>query len=95
VVIASLAPYTIDLHCKDFRVRRAHHRMGFTIEGAPAGDGQLDIPALFARLEGFGKDPNAIIELWTPPAATWAATVELENAWAIRSVGYLRSLITG
>ena len=37
VVIETLAPYTVNLHIKDFDIRRTDHNMGFTIFGTPAG----------------------------------------------------------
>jgi hypothetical protein len=41
----------------------------------------------------MGRDPNAILELWTPPAGTQAETVAKEATWARESVDYLRRLI--
>jgi len=38
-----LLPYTINLHVKDFTVFRVSHKMGFIIEGRPAGKGMLNI----------------------------------------------------
>jgi len=32
--------YAFSLHVKDFAVSRAWHRMGFLVEGRPAGKGQ-------------------------------------------------------
>ena len=39
-----LLPYTINLHLKDFTIRRVSHKMGMIIEGTPAGKGMLNIP---------------------------------------------------
>lgn len=93
VVVAALAPWTVNLHVKDFALARASHKMGFTVEGRPAGQGQLNIPWLLERLRELGRDPSAILELWTPPESTWAETVAKEAAWAAASVEYLRTLI--
>ncbi len=41
VVVEASAPWTLNLHVKDFVVRRVSHSMGFTVEGRPAGQGQL------------------------------------------------------
>jgi 3-oxoisoapionate decarboxylase len=92
VVVDKLAPFTINLHVKDFAVRRAEHMMGFTIEGAPVGQGQLDVPWLVETLGGPGRDISAIIELWTPPEKTVEATVQKEAEWAEVSVRYLKNL---
>ncbi len=38
-----LAPYTFNLHIKEFIVERHPHMMGFSIEGRPVGQGQLPL----------------------------------------------------
>ena len=67
--------------------------MGFVVEGCPAGDGRLDIPWLLKEIRADGRAANAVLELWTPPAATIEATVERENSWATASVATLRKFI--
>ncbi len=93
VVVEALAPLTVNLHVKDFVVRRAGHHMGFAIEGAPAGEGRLDLPWLLARLRAAGRDPNAVLEQWVPPEPRLEDTVAKELAWAERGVRHLRRLI--
>lgn len=93
VVLQALGPWVVNLHVKDFAICRADHMMGFTIEGRPAGQGRLNLPWLLQELCDRGRDPNAILELWTPPAETLAATIAREDAWAAASVEYLRTLI--
>jgi sugar phosphate isomerase/epimerase len=93
VVVDVLGPWTVNLHVKDFAIFRASHLMGFTVEGRPAGQGRLDVPWLIGRLRELGRDPNAILELWTPPEDTLSATIAKERAWAENSVEYLRDLI--
>ncbi len=92
-VVDALGPLTANLHLKDFVVQRAPHNMGFTIEGRPAGQGQLNIPWLLQALRRRGTEPNAILELWTPPEPSLAATIAKEEAWAASSIAYLRQLI--
>ncbi len=93
VVVETLGPLTVNLHLKDFAVQRLPHSQGFTIEGRPARAGMLDIPWLLQRLRDLGRDPNAIIELWTPPEPTSHATIEKESTWAAQSVVAMRQLI--
>jgi 3-oxoisoapionate decarboxylase len=93
IVVSTLGPRTISLHVKDFEVRRAPHAMGLVVEGEPAGQGRLDIPWLLSDLRGLGRDPNALLELWTPPEATLAATIAKERRWADESIAYLRTLL--
>jgi sugar phosphate isomerase/epimerase len=85
-----LLPYTINLHIKDFSIKRVSHKMGFVIEGTPAGKGMLNIEALVRRLKDYGKCGSAILELWTPPAETIDLTVEKEELWAAESIAYLK-----
>lgn len=93
VVLEVLGPLVVNLHVKDFAIFRASHLMGFTLEGRPAGEGQLDVPWLLEELANLGLDPNAILELWTPPEDSLAATIAKEDAWAVASIKYLRTLI--
>ena len=92
-VLAELGPWVVNLHIKDFEIVRPDHKMGFVVNGRPAGQGRLDIPWLLATLHGLGRDPNAILELWTPPQEHLAATIALEDRWAAASVEYMRGLI--
>jgi 3-oxoisoapionate decarboxylase len=92
-VVETLGPLTVNLHVKDFAIERVSHAMGFVIEGKPAGCGRLNVPWLLEKLRAFGRDPNAILELWTPPAATLEETIAREAQWAADSIRYLRSLI--
>ena len=93
-VAEALAPWIVNLHIKDYAVRRLPHLMGFTIEGRPAGQGDLDIPWLlgFVRSEA-PRDVSAIVELWPPPEEDLEATLAKEAAWVEASVAYLKSFI--
>ena len=93
VVLAALGDRVINLHVKDFRVYRVSHMMGFVVEGTPAGQGQLNVPWLIRELSARGRDPNAILELWTPPDALLNDTIQKEAHWATDSIHYLRDLI--
>lgn len=95
IVIETLAPYTVNLHIKDIAISRVSSKMGFIIEGRPACKGQLDIPWILECLRAQGRNPNAIIELWTPYGLTLEETIAQEHAWAGESVHNLRALIPG
>jgi len=92
-VVETLGPWTVNLHVKDFAIERVSHAMGFVVEGKPAGRGRLNVPWLLEKLRALGRDPNAILELWTPPGATLEETIAREAEWAEDSIKYLRSLI--
>jgi len=93
VVVATLAPYVLNLHVKDFIIQRVSSQMGFTVAGCAVGQGRLDVPWLLEQLRAAGKEVNAIIELWTPLGASLAETIQHEAAWAAESVRYLRKFI--
>jgi sugar phosphate isomerase/epimerase len=93
VVVERLAPYALNLHVKDFTISRVDGQMGFSVEGAPAGRGRLDVPRLLERLAAAGRDVNAILEQWTPRQAGLEETIALEAEWASQSLSYLRRLV--
>ena len=93
VVVEKLSPFAVNLHVKDFVIRRASHMMGFSIEGRPVGQGQLDVPWLVKMLGGTERDISAIIELWTPPGTSLSSTIDTEREWAEMSIAYLRELL--
>lgn len=93
VALNALAPWTVNLHLKDFTIQRASHQAGFAIEGRPAGQGRLDVPWLLQGLRDAGRDVNAILELWTSPEKDLAATIAKEAEWVVTSIEYLRQLI--
>ena len=92
-VTETLVPQTMCLHLKDFTVRRFWNMMGFTVEGRPAGAGQIDLPLLFNALKASPYDYNVIIELWPPEQTTLEETIALEHVWAAESVANLRRYV--
>lgn len=88
-----LLPYTINLHIKDFTIRRVSHKMGIITEGAPAGKGMLNISELVNRLNLTGTCQSAILELWTPPEKEIGETIFKEENWANESIQYLKSIL--
>ncbi|QGQ94993.1 hypothetical protein EHS13_08905 [Paenibacillus psychroresistens] len=91
-VIQALAPYIVNLHIKDFNIQRIHHQMGFEVIGTAAGSGRLDIPLLLQTLKKLKKQPNAILELWTPYTNSVAETIQLEKTWFDMSLNYLKAV---
>ena len=91
-VLDQLAPFTVNLHVKDFAITRVPYAMGFTVAGRPAGRGMLDVPALRDAVAAHGRCRSAILETWTPPESTVAATIAKERRWARDSIAYLKPL---
>jgi sugar phosphate isomerase/epimerase len=89
-VLGELAPRVVNLHIKDFQVTRLPHHKGFTIEGAPAGRGRLDIPAILSLLRGRHESMTAVVELWLSPDDDIEQTIAREDRWATESVASVR-----
>lgn len=92
-VIEKLAPYVVNLHVKDFSIARHEHNMGFMLIGTPAGQGMLDTEWVMRQLDKYGRDYNAILELWPPPENTVQATIAKEHQWVQQSISFLRTLL--
>ena len=92
-VTTVLAPYTICLHHKEFIVRRVWNMMGYSVEGMPAGKGQLDTPWLLDVLNQTGASYNVILEVWPPEQQTLQATLDMEERWVRESITYLRQFV--
>ena len=92
-VIAELAPYTVNLHMKDFKIQRLNHMMGFELTGTPAGSGQMNLDYAVSELNKHGRDPNIILELWTPYTGDITTTMQKEKDWADQSIKYLNKHI--
>lgn len=89
-VMEHLAPYTVNLHIKDFRIQRWPHLMGFRVDGCAAGQGILDIPALLQQVTPYEYCQSVTLELWSSPLDNAEETLENERQWAATSIDYLK-----
>lgn len=92
VVVETLGPWIVNLHLKDFTIFRPPHMMGFTVEGRPAGSGQLNVPHLLEILAAHEREFSAVLELWTPPEPSLEQTIRKEQRWVRESVEFLDPL---
>ena len=90
-VLSILAPYTVNLHVKDFSIKRLAHQMGFTVTGSPAGQGMLNLATVMGKLLPYNRCQSAILEQWVVPDDTVEGTVFKEHEWANISIKYLKS----
>ena len=101
-VVSVLAPYTVNLHIKDFTIERLSHKMGFSVAGCPAGQGMLNIPWLIKEINKHQRCATATLEVWSSPVGNSVetpvdsqndlqATIEREKAWAEASIHYLQT----
>lgn len=92
-VAEKLLPYTINLHIKDYTIKRVEHQMGFHVTGTIAGQGMLPIKWLFNEVGKYGKCQSAILELWPPPEKDVEATIRKEELWVGESISYLQGIV--
>ncbi|UHG93075.1 sugar phosphate isomerase/epimerase family protein [Spirosoma oryzicola] len=90
-VVRTLAPYTVNLHLKDFGIQRPPHLMGFQIDGRIAGQGMLNIPWLVDQVSQYGRCQTAILEQWVVPESTLADSIRKEAVWAEESLTHLKN----
>jgi len=91
-VATLLAPFTVNLHIKDFKSERLSHKMGFTVTGTEVGKGLCDVALLMEKLQPFNRCQSAVLEQWVPPAELVSITVEKEQTWAAEGIRYLKDL---
>lgn len=89
-VTETLAPYTVNFHIKDFLIKRFAHHMGFTVTGAPAGKGMLDLRMVMEKLSQYKRCKSAILEQWVPAETSQEQTIRKEIQWAEESIQFLK-----
>jgi sugar phosphate isomerase/epimerase len=87
-VIELTRPHVRNIHVKDFAFSRRDGWVGFTLAGAPLGEGLLDIDHLMTAATA---QTNRIIEHWLPWQGDAESTVALEAEWTRRNLDHLRS----
>lgn len=92
-VVEVLAPLTVNLHVKDFSIRRRRHGMGFQVEGACLGRGMLDLGGLLEAVGRHGRCGTAVLEQWAPERSTPPETVALEREWVQEASTVLRRAV--
>lgn len=89
-VLRLLGPLTVNLHVKDFAIRRRPHGMGFEVLGARLGTGMLDLPAVLEAVADHGRCTTAVLEQWAPERPRPEDAAALERAWVEESSTVLR-----
>lgn len=75
------APHVKNWHVKDFAFTRAEGWVGFSLTGAPLGEGLLDYDAVFAALDPVRRGITRIAEHWLPWQGDPVTTARTEAAW--------------
>ena len=84
------APFTRNLHVKDFAFSRQAGWVGFTYAGARLGEGLLDYDYLVEQVRPHERGINQIIEHWLVWQGDSETTCRLEDDWTLHNLDYLR-----
>lgn len=80
-------------HLKDYRVSGTN--VGFTVSGAPFGDGQAPTHAILQRIFQKTSNPEIYLETWTPSTGDPQEDIRTDAAWLDRSIARLRVELSG
>jgi sugar phosphate isomerase/epimerase len=89
-VVETLMGHARCLHVKDFTAVRGSANMGFSIVGAVAGQGRLDIPAQLEAFRAASPSGSVILEQWTPFGGSLEESIRVQEDWAKEGLRYLR-----
>lgn len=90
--VRTLAPYTINLHLKDYDIVPDPYGVGFAIHGTPLGQGRTDCGAVLAALPK-GQKINVILEHWLPKSDDLAKDCADEHVWLGKSLKFAREAL--
>ncbi|PRD42398.1 endonuclease [Phyllobacterium phragmitis] len=93
--VARLAPYTINLHLKDYRIAPDPYGVGFRILGTPLGEGRAEIEEILSCLAHCPDDMSVILEHWLPLMGDMEETRRMEHEWLARTVTAAKRLVPG
>jgi sugar phosphate isomerase/epimerase len=88
-VVQQLGEFVINLHYKDFVIDRIASKMGYQIEGTPAGKGALNARWLLETINAYEKCKSVIIEQWVPYIDSLESTRKRELEWAQEGAKFL------
>jgi sugar phosphate isomerase/epimerase len=88
-VLRLLQPRAICYHLKDYRVTGT--MVSFAVEGAPLGEGQLDLDGCLKMILAKEACPQLHLETWTPSCGQRERDIATEADWLNRSVQALRA----
>jgi len=82
-----LGPRAVYYHLKDYRVHGTN--VGFSVEGAPLGTGDLDLGGVIDRILAIDVEPQVFIENWVPASGDREADIEADRRWLEESLANL------
>jgi sugar phosphate isomerase/epimerase len=78
-------------HLKDYRI--AGSNVGFSVGGAPFGEGQIDARAILRRIFAKTPAPKIYLENWTPSTGDREQDIATDARWLEKSIANLRNLM--
>lgn len=92
--VTLLAPYTINLHLKDYVIQPDPYGVGFRIRGVPLGHGRAPLDWVLAQLAHCPPDTSCILEHWLPLGDSLDEAQAAERPWLDQSVAHARRIVT-
>jgi sugar phosphate isomerase/epimerase len=89
-VINRLGRWCRNFILKDVAAVRTQTQMGFSVEGRPAGKGQLPLKWALEQLGQAGTEHTTILELWPTWQGDITSTIKLEADWVAESVKFMQ-----
>lgn len=86
--VSLLAPYTINLHFKDYVITPDAYGVGFTIHGVPLGQGRAPLSWILDQLTHCPADLSVILEHWLPYEKR-----NEESVWLDQSVAAAKAIV--
>lgn len=93
--VAMLAPYTINLHLKDYVITPDTYGVGFIIHGVPLGQGRAPIPWILDQLAHCPPDMSVLLEHWLPMGEDAAEAARQERPWLDKTVAAAKDFLQG
>ena len=85
------APRVANVHVKDFAFTRQSGWVGFSLVGAPLGNGLLDYDHLTQTVQPDRREISQVVEHWLPWQGDSLTTANTEDQWTLHNLDYLRS----
>ncbi len=93
--IKMLAPYTINLHLKDYEITPDPYGVGFRIHGTPLGQGRAPIPWILDQLTHCPADMSVLLEHWLPLGTGLEEARAQEQPWIEQTVAAAKEFVKG
>src|SRR4051794_907683 len=87
-VFGLLGNRAVAFHLKDFQLKGTD--VGFSVSGAPFGEGQINFDRLLERVFSVTREPEIYLETWVPHTGDRDADIRTETSWLELSIRNLQ-----